>query len=108
MMSIIDERKAVNAVKMNISNREDLVLISVIPEDQKQRVANDVVCVIDISGSMEEEAPIKNQKGIKEVFGLTKLDVLKHAIKTIILTLGENDRFGLVSFSDMAKVEFEL
>ena len=57
---------------------------------------------------MEDEAPVKNNKGVKELFGLNKLDVLKHAVKTIILSLGETDRFGLVTFSDSAKVEFDL
>ena len=53
---------------------------------------------------MEMEALVKNEKGIKEGKGLSYLDVLKHAVKTIIETLGESDRFGLVSFSDIAQV----
>ncbi len=57
---------------------------------------------------MDEEAAVKNLAGEKEKHGLSKLDILKHAIKTTILTLSEQDRFSLVSFSDYAKIEFPL
>lgn len=36
------------------------------------------------------------------------LDILKHAVNTVINNLGENDRFGLVSYSDTAAINFEL
>ncbi len=34
--------------------------------------------------------------------------MLKHAVKTIIHTLEERDRFSLISYSDDARVEFDL
>jgi hypothetical protein len=83
-------------------------MISVQPPDNIEGVNNDVVCVIDISCSMEEEAEVKNKEGVKEGQGLSKIDVLKHAIKTTIMSLGENDRFGLVSFCEYSKVEYQL
>lgn len=57
---------------------------------------------------MATEAHVKNTEGIKEKHGLTYLDVLKHAVKTIISSLNENDRFALVSYSDDARLEFSL
>lgn len=57
---------------------------------------------------MSEEATVKNTNGIKEVFGFSKLDVLKHAVRTTILTLGPQDRFSLVSFCDSSKLEYPL
>ena len=57
---------------------------------------------------MSDEAAVKNTNGMKEVFGFSKLDVLKHAVKTTILTLGPYDRFSLVSFCDSSKIEYPL
>lgn len=57
---------------------------------------------------MATEAQVKNTEGIKEKHGLSYLDVLKHAIKTIVKNLNENDRFSLVSYSDDARLEFNL
>lgn len=48
-----------------------------------------MVCVLDISGSMATEAHVKNSDGIKEKHGLSYLDLLKHATKTIIKNMNE-------------------
>ncbi len=71
-----------------------------------QRNSCDIVCVLDISGSMANEASIKNTEGKKESHGLSYLDLLKHAAKTVINNLNENDRFALISYSDHARIEF--
>jgi len=42
-----------------------------------------------------------------ESSGLTVLDVVKHAVKTIINVLGPDDRLSVVSYSDNASVIFE-
>jgi hypothetical protein len=83
-------------------------MVSVVPEDGKERFPIDIVCVIDVSSSMSDEAAVKNDQGEKESQGLSKLDVLKHAVNTTIMSLGVFDRFSLVSFSSDAKVEFPL
>jgi len=51
---------------------------------------------------------VKNKNGEKEGHGLTYLDILKHAVNTVINCLNANDRFALVSYSDYAKIEFPL
>ena len=48
---------------------------------------------------MDAEATVKNSEGIKEFQGYSLLDIRKHAVKTIIYNLNENDRFSLVRFS---------
>lgn len=55
---------------------------------------------------MEEDAAVKNDQGRKEVHGLSKLDILRHAVKTTIMSLGEEDRFSLVTFSDGSKIAY--
>ena len=43
-----------------------------------------------------------------EYSGLSLLDILKHAVKTVISTCNENDRLSIVSYSNNATVLFEL
>lgn len=57
---------------------------------------------------MNNEAHVKNNQGIKETHGLSYLDLLKHATKTIIANLKSTDRFSLISYSNLARLEFPL
>ncbi|KAI1291337.1 hint-domain-containing protein [Xylaria venustula] len=72
----------------------------------------DIVLVIDVSSSMDAEAPTAmadNQgNSIKEHFGLTVLDLTKHAARTILSSLNEGDRLGIVTFGYEAQVVQEL
>lgn len=89
-------------------NGSTLALVSVVPPAGKRRVPVDICCVVDISGSMSAEATVKNQKGKSERHGLTLLDIVKHAVQTIIDTLGPDDRLALVAYSTAADVTFGL
>lgn len=40
------------------------------------RVPHDIVCILDVSGSMASEAKVKNTEGVKESHGLSILGVL--------------------------------
>lgn len=72
--------------------------------DIKVRVPADICCVVDVSGSMGTEASIAGA----ESGGLCMLDIVMHAVLTIINTLGNEDRMSLVSYSNSGKVVFEL
>jgi hypothetical protein len=61
----------------------------------------DVVCVIDVSGSMGQDATLP---GSSEQTGLNILDLVKHSTRTIIHTLGDGDRLGIVTFTDTAEI----
>lgn len=39
---------------------------------------------------------------------MSYLDILKHAVNTVINCLNENDRFALVSYSSNARIDFPL
>lgn len=55
----------------------------------KERTPVDVCVVIDVSGSMANQAALKDQKtGRLEETGITRLDIVKHAAKTIAKVLG--------------------
>lgn len=74
-----------------------------------EHVACDIVLVIDVSGSMDCEAPVPGDAGnTGERYGLTVLDLTKHAAKTILETLNEKDRLGIVTFAGDAKVSKHL
>lgn len=63
----------------------------------------DIVLVIDVSGSMAMAAPVPGEDS-SESTGLSVLDLTKHAARTIIETMNENDRLAIVTFSGKAKV----
>lgn len=65
----------------------------------------DIVLVIDVSGSMGRNAPLPDNTGEEtENFGLSVLDLVKHAARTILSTMDERDRLGIVTFASEAKI----
>ena len=80
--------------------------ISIQPPREENRSPCDICCVVDTSGSMADRAEIQNEKN--EQYGLTQLDLVKHALKTIIHSLQIQDRLSIVSFSSKAKILFQL
>lgn len=87
---------------------EALVLATLQPSKGAEPRFCDLCCVVDVSGSMGTEATAMNDKGTREAHGLSLLDVVKHAVKTIINILRPEDRLSLVSYSTTANVEFNL
>lgn len=78
------------------------------PANRKLHVPCDLVLSIDVSGSMQIAAPMPSQPGEDaapmEDAGLSVLDLVKHAARTIMETLDSEDRLGIVTFSSNAKV----
>jgi Mg-chelatase subunit ChlD len=67
--------------------------------EQRQPIV--LLCIVDNSGSMGELA--SGGEGA-ESFGYTRLDLVKHTIRTIAAILGPSDQLGIVSFSTAARV----
>ena len=86
------------------SEEEFFVLVKALAPAIERRVPSDIVLVVDVSGSMGADA---TAQGV-ESSGLSLLDVVKHAVKTVINTLNDNDRLALVSYSNSANVIFDL
>ncbi|OBT69256.1 hypothetical protein VE03_01965 [Pseudogymnoascus sp. 23342-1-I1] len=81
------------------------VIVSIQPPRGRSRTPCDVVLVIDVSGSMCTKAPSpETAKGETEVNGLTVLDLTKQAARAIVETLDDDDRLGIVTFSDEVKI----
>ncbi|KAF4993593.1 hypothetical protein FGRMN_6311 [Fusarium graminum] len=72
------------------------------PSVKIPHVPCDIVLVIDVSGSMGAAAPVPGEDG--ESNGLSVLDLTKHAARTIIESMNENDRLSIVTFASKVKV----
>lgn len=88
----------------NQSADSKYLMVSVVPPDGISRLPSDIVIVVDVSGSMGNDAAAA---GV-ESSGLCILDIVKHAVKTIIQVLGVDDRLSVVSYSNSATVIFDL
>lgn len=81
-------------------------LISIIPKKAPRRMPIDVRFVIDISGSMGNSAAINTGNGVEE-FGLSLLDIAKHAVRTCINILCDDDVFSIIAYTTRAKMVIE-
>jgi Mg-chelatase subunit ChlD len=91
-------------IDLHLFKLENAYQISICPKDTSKRPAVDICCVVDVSGSMSQVAEFKNEQGATESLGLTVLDLVKHAVKTVIKSLSAQDRLAIVSFSNSAEL----
>jgi hypothetical protein len=89
------------------SERRELA-VEIAPTGPAARAPVNVCAVVDVSGSMGELARVKDRTGTEVNDGLTLLDVVKHALRTIAHGLGPNDRMCVVAYSTIARVVVEL
>lgn len=101
------------SVEIHPRREDDAFIISVrpptVPVYGLTRASCDIVLVIDVSRSMAAAAPLPEavDGADKEAAGLSVLDLVKHASKAILETLGPDDRLGIVTFSGDATVKIE-
>lgn len=92
----------------------DNVLVSVSPPrkpvDDIEHVPCDIILIIDVSGSMNACADLMNltNEEKQESSGLSILDLVKHASRTILESLNSSDRLAVVTFSNSATVVQQL
>lgn len=83
------------------------VLISLVPPDGRDRTPSDICCVVDVSTSMGTEAMAQDGGGVSISHGLALMDIVKHALRTIIHILGGKDKLSIVAYSDSSRVVLE-
>jgi len=75
--------------------------------EASRRTPVDIVAVVDVSGSMGGSADITTANG-RESNGFSSLNIVQHAVRTVIASLTPADQFALVSFHSTTKTEFPL
>jgi len=72
-------------------NENHMLKISLLVEDKKTKEEcppNDIVAILDISGSMDDSAAgVNDGSTVFLDLGYSKLDLVKHSTKTIISTM---------------------
>eukprot|EP01080_Neovahlkampfia_damariscottae_P007363 gene7363-11685_t len=93
-------------IVIQASSNGKKTLLTLNPFPITEKLPTQICCVIDTSYSMDDEASIKSDTGT-ENYGLTILDLTKHALRTIIKSLKEEDSLCLVTFSDRGHVKLK-
>ena len=88
-----------------IDLKKGLLYASLIPPKDGTRKPSTFICAIDISGSMGGVASLK--KGTESDL-FSRLDLVKHSIKTIIHMLTPEDNLCLIPFDDKPVVNFPI
>jgi len=73
-----------------------------LPKENENRNKAILILVIDVSGSMAEKVSIADLESKGHRF--TRLDLVKHSIKTVIPMLDDNDYLCIILFTDTARV----
>ena len=66
-----------------------------------------LICVLDVSGSMDDAVGIQTASGATETNGFNRLDIAKHAVKTFANSLSSEDKMTFITFSNSADIIFE-
>ena len=88
-------------------DNEHYVWLTAEPPEPSARSPNNIAIIIDKSGSMGNAATVMPDGGDDggETYGLSLLDIVKHATSTVAMTLGHGDHLSMVSFDSSARVE---
>eukprot|EP01128_Nolandella_sp_AFSM9_P008725 TRINITY_DN5402_c0_g1_i1.p1 TRINITY_DN5402_c0_g1~~TRINITY_DN5402_c0_g1_i1.p1 ORF type:complete len:763 (-),score=155.00 TRINITY_DN5402_c0_g1_i1:7-2235(-) len=89
-------------LSLDVQTKGDLALITLSALATPDRSPVELAVVIDVSGSMNAAASLKDSSGNVEETGLCVLDITKHAVRTIITSMKASDKLSLVTFSSSA------
>ena len=84
-----------------ILDENNMMRLSVGIPDMDEAKPMDIVCVVDISASMSGSAACKTDGHTEyEDLGYSILDLVKHAVKTVVKSMRPQDRVSIVLFDD--------
>ena len=81
------------------------VNLSIEPEKVESRKPLVLIAMIDVSGSMQVSSS-QDMKGGEEV-GISRLALVKHALKTVASTMNKDDKMSLITFNGKAKMRLD-
>lgn len=80
---------------------------SLILDQESEAPPMDIVCIIDISYSMGGSAACQTDgKTEYEDLGFSLMDLVKHAVKTVVKVMRPSDRIAIVLFDNKIEVPF--
>jgi Mg-chelatase subunit ChlD len=94
----------VNSIRLD--ERTILLNTTIKPLTEDIRKPSVFICIIDVSGSMGSEASIATNGAEND--GFTRLDLVKHSVKTIINVLDIHDMLAIVAFTETASIALPL
>lgn len=68
------------------------------------KIYNDIVLIIDRSGSMQTQVSTKSGDGSTIEAGFSTQDIVNHAAKTVTNTLNDNDRITIIAFDNNIEI----
>jgi len=89
-------------------DENDKLRVSVgIPDTGKEAPPMDIVCCVDISSSMSGSAACQTDGHTEyEDLGYSLLDLVKHAVKTVVKAMRPQDRVSLILFDTRIEVPY--
>jgi len=82
---------------------KDSIHVTMKPEKIKTSPPVCLICVVDISGSMNVNCA-ENVENLESIY-ISRLELIKHSIKTIISTLRKEDMISVITFSTSATLQ---
>ncbi|ORX63537.1 hypothetical protein BCR32DRAFT_251530 [Anaeromyces robustus] len=82
---------------------KDSIHVCMKPKKVKSTLPVCLICVVDISGSMNINC-CNNVDGMKSMY-LSRLELVKHSIKTIVSTLRKDDMISIITFDNDANMK---
>ena len=94
----------------NITMLNYTIIEETFPEDELEdkHLPQDIVIVIDHSGSMSNFAESQNENGENCESGLSNQDIANHSAKTVAKTLDSNSRLAIIKFDNNIDIVFDL
>lgn len=91
-----------------MDNKMNLRLSVGVPDIETDAPPMDICCVIDISASMTNSAACQTDgKTEYEDLGFSLIDLVKHAVKTVLKVMRPSDRVSLILFSDKVYIAYD-
>ena len=103
---IEDHSLNLTIVSKQVSESKRRIHVKVSPPTGGQRQPCNLVCILDVSGSMGSSA--EDLSSSNENTGFSRLDLVKHSVRTLIELMNEKDQISLIPFSDSARMELPL
>lgn len=79
-----------------------------LPKTETKYLPQDLIIVIDHSGSMRGNVEAQDVNGNKLEYGFSIQDIVNHAAKTVIGTIDKDSRISIITFDNIIEVRLEL